>query len=163
MRSVRNFVISGLSAGLVSTLVVAPEASAAGRAATPANDPAQTTCVVEGPDILEANAQPCGTLAVGAPGIPTAVRTRVTGPDSIRLRWQAPTGRRARTYSVYAFTGTEGTLVCKVNRLRCTASNLEVDEEYVFYVVASNKAGSGAASVTPPVYLPADASPDGFR
>lgn len=154
-------VLAGLAIALAGSL--APQAVASTDTARPATDPAQATCVVEGPDILEATAQPCGTLAADAPGLPTAVRTRVTGPDSIKVRWQAPTGKKARTYSVYAFTGTEGTLVCKVNRLRCTASNLEVDKEYVFYVVAGNRTGSGAAAVTAPVYLPADASPDGFR
>jgi len=145
-------VLAGLAIALAGSL--APQAVASTGSARPATDPAQATCVVEGPDILEATAQPCGTLAADAPGLPTAVRTRVTGPDSITVRWQAPTGKKARTYSVYAFTGTEGTLVCKVNRLRCTASNLEVDKEYVFYVVPTGRCQPGRIPLSDAIARP---------
>lgn len=138
-------------AALVSIAVAAPQVSAV------------ESCVVEGPDMLEASLEPCGTLAKGAPAIPQAITARITGPQAIKVRWQEPAGKRAKLYSVYAFAGNDGTLVCKVKRLRCTATALDVDVEYTFYVVASNKAGSSAATASAPLYLPAGASPDGYR
>lgn len=138
-------------AGLVSVAVVAPQVSAV------------ESCVVEGPDILQASLQACGTLAPRAPEAVPIVSARITGPQAIKVRWQEPAGQRAKLYSVYAFAGKDGTLVCKVKRLRCTATALDVDVEYTFYVVASNRAGSSAVTASAPVYLPADASPDGFR
>lgn len=157
----------GMLAVAVTAVLLTPVARATEPAtdpvADPATDPTQTTCVVEGPEILEASLQPCGTSTPGAPRTPIAIRTRITGPQAIRVRWQEPAGRKARLYSVYAFAGTKGTLVCKVKRLRCTASALDVDQQYTFYVVASNRSGSSAAAASAGIYLPADASPDGFR
>lgn len=133
------------------------------QAAAPSTDPITPTCVVEGPEILQASLQECGTLAAGAPGAPQNVRARITGPDVIKVRWQPPSGRKAKLYSVYAFSAGEGFLVCTVKRLRCSATALDVDANYQFYVVAKNKSGESVAASSPEIYLPADASPDGYR
>lgn len=157
MQAGPRFLLSLVAAVVLCPVVIGSMVIAAPRAS------AAESCVVEGTDILQARLEPCGTLAKGAPASVQAITTRITGPQAIKVKWQEPTGKPAKLYAVYAFTGNDGTLVCKVKRLRCTATALDVDMEYTFYVVASNKAGSSAAAASASVYLPADASPDGFR
>lgn len=159
MRLRRLVTVAALTSMLIGPAAVVPGAMAS----VPAADPAQATCVVEGAEFLQAELAACPTPLAKVPGVPQSVRVRITGPQAIKIRWKAPTGKRARLYSVYAFVGDQGTLVCTVKRFRCTASDLEVDREYVFYVVAANDAGRGVAGASAAIYLPAEASPDGFR
>ena len=159
MRIRRSLTVAALTSLLIGSAAFGSIAAAS----VPAADPAQATCVVDGVEFLQAELGACPTPLAKVPGVPQSVRARITGPQAIKIRWGAPTGKRAKLYSVYAFVGDQGTLVCTVKRFRCTASDLEVDREYVFYVVAANDAGRGAAGSSAAIYLPAEASPDGFR
>lgn len=100
-------------------------------------------------------------MASGEPSRPRAVSVRVVGPQAIEIRWSPPSaGRPVLGYSVTA-NGSAG--ACSTRKLRCTIEGLAVDREHRFTVTARNSQGRGRPAISAPIYLPADASPDGFR
>lgn len=154
-----------IARSIISIALAAAVLTSPAQAASPSQLPGQPgQCVVDGPDVLQGTLQECGTRTAGAPQAATGITTKVIGPQAVRIRWTPPAaGPKAKTYAVYAFAGGRGELTCQVNKTRCVAQDLVVDQEYVFYVVAINKKGRAVAAASAPLYLSADASPDGFR
>lgn len=99
--------------------------------------------------------------AAGEPSRPRAISVRVVGPQAIEVRWNAPSeGMPVVGYSVKVAGSTAG---CSTRRPRCTIDGLTVDREYRFIVTARNAQGKGRPATSAPIFLPAEASPDGFR
>lgn len=113
-------------------------------------------CIVLAPMVHVPVAQ-----AAGEPSRPRAISARVVGPQAIEVRWIAPSeGKPVVGYSVKVPGSTVG---CSTQRLRCTIDGLTVDREYRFTVTARNSQGKGRPATSATIYLPAEASPDGFR
>ena len=106
----------------------------------------------------------CKSLETDVPGKPERVRGQVTGPQAITVRWKAPSsGNVPTSYTVVAQSDAGTVVACTSKKRTCTAENLTVEKEYSFYVVGSNASGAGPAGVSAGVFLPENASPDGYR
>ena len=153
--------LTGAAVVIVSGLLVSTSVTAT---AAPVTTPARMSemCLkIKGQQI---KVKKCKTLETDVPGKPQRVRAKVTGPQAITVRWKEPSsGNVPTSYTVVAVGNGATSLVCTSKKRTCTAENLVVDQEYTFYVVGANASGSGAAGVSEPILLPAEASPDGFR
>lgn len=82
---------------------------------------------------------------VGVPSAPASV-VAVAGDDTALVSWQAPGDDGGSPILTYTVSATPGTASCTVTSQTCEVSGLTNGATYTFTVVATNAAGSSAAS-----------------
>jgi hypothetical protein len=96
--------------------------------------------------VLGVVGSPEGTESLSAPGEVQNLAAAATGVGSLLLSWDAPVGGGATSYTVSMNNGTTTTTYPATTDTSMPFTGLSGSNSYTFTVVASNTAGSGAAS-----------------